>query len=206
MKSAEHPMGEPSGEAKPGLAPSDGASPGLSSADYRATVNQLFREHNRALVNFLLTRVHTEAEAMDLAQEAYVRLLQLDQPNAIGFLRGYLFRIAANLAVDRARARAPRERAAVELFEELGDPDEIEHHAIRREEFAIVCAALKELPPKCQKAFLLHVIEGYSHHETARAVGCNERMVRYHVTRALVHCRQKLAHLFPSSERRDHEP
>jgi RNA polymerase sigma-70 factor (ECF subfamily) len=177
-----------------------------SAADYRATVNQLFRDHNRALVNFLLTRVHTEAEAMDVAQEAYVRLLQLDQPNAVGFLRGYLFRIAANLSVDRMRARIPRERLAVELFEELGDADEIEHRAILREEFDIVCTALKELPAKCQKAFLLHIIEGYSHSETARAVGCNERMVRYHVTRALVHCRQKLSHLFPSTERREHDP
>jgi RNA polymerase sigma-70 factor (ECF subfamily) len=130
---------------------------------------------------------------MDLAQEAYVRLLQLDHPGAIGFLRGYLFRIAANLSVDSIRARIPRERAAIELFEELGDFDEIEHRAILHEEFDIVCAALEQLPPKCQRAFLLNVVEGYSHAETARAVGCNERMVRYHISRALAHCRKELA-------------
>jgi len=146
-------------------------------------------------VNFLLTRVRSKPEAMDLAQDAYVRLLQLDHPGAIGFLRGYLFRIAANLSVDSIRARIPRERAAVELFEELGDSDEIEHRAILHEEFDIVCSALKQLPPKCQRAFLLNVVEGYSHAETARAVGCNERMVRYHISRALVHCRKELAQL-----------
>jgi RNA polymerase sigma-70 factor (ECF subfamily) len=171
------------------------ATPDLTPADYRATVKQLFREHNRALVNFLVTRVGSKPEAMDLAQDAYVRLLQLDHPGAIGFLRGYLFRIAANLSVDSIRARIPRERAAVELFEELGDSDEIEHRAILREEFDIVCAALKQLPPKCQRAFLLNVVEGYSHTETARAVGCNERMVRYHISRALAHCRKELAQL-----------
>lgn len=169
------------------------AAPDLTPAEYRATVNQLFQEHNRALINFLLTRVRSRAEAMDLAQEAYVRLLQLDHPGAIGFLRGYLFRIAANLSIDCIRARIPRERAAVELFEELGDSDEIEHRAILNEEFDIVCGALEELPPKCQKAFLLNVVEGYSHSETARAVGCNERMVRYHISRALTHCRNELA-------------
>ena len=172
----------------------DPAPPDLTPAEYRATIKQLFHEHNRALVNFLLTRVRSKAEAMDLAQEAYVRLLQLDHPGAIGFLRGYLFRIAANLSVDCMRARIPRERAAVELFEELGESDEIEHRAILHEEFDVVCAALKQLPPKCQKAFLLNVVEGYSHTETARAVGCNERMVRYHITRALTHCRKELAH------------
>jgi RNA polymerase sigma factor (sigma-70 family) len=173
----------------------DPATSDLTPVEYRATVNQLFQQHNRALVNFLLTRVRSRAEAMDLAQEAYVRLLQLDHPGAIGFLRGYLFRIAANLSVDSIRARIPRERAAVELFEELGDSDEIEHRAILHEEFAIVCAALEQLPPKCQKAFLLHVVEGYSHTETARALGCNERMVRYHISRALLHCRKELAQL-----------
>jgi len=205
MNKADHQTEKSVNEANPGQLPG-GTTAGLSAAEYRATVNQLFREHNRALVNFLLARVQSEAEAKDLAQEAYVRLLQLDQPNAVGFLRGYLFRIAANLSVDQVRARISRERVAVELFDELGEPDEIEHRAILREEFDIVCTALHDLPPKCQKAFLLHVIEGYSHCETARAVGCNERMVRYHVSRALLHCRQKLAHLFPNMERRNHDP
>jgi len=181
----------------PGMAPQ--AQP---SAEYRATVSQLFREHNRALVKFLLTRLQTEAEAMDVAQEAYVRLLQLDQPGAIGFLRGYLFRIAANLSIDRIRARVPREQASVELFEELSEPDLIEHRAMLREEFDLVCEALKELPVSCQRAFLLHVIEGYDQAETARALGCSERMVRNHVTRALAHCRQRLSHLTSNMESR----
>jgi RNA polymerase sigma factor (sigma-70 family) len=178
------------------------APQGPPSAEYRATVNQLFREHNRALVKFLLTRLRTEAEAMDVAQEAYVRLLQLDQPGAIGFLRGYLFRIAANLSIDRMRAQVPRDRASVELFEELSEPDVIEHRAMLREEFDLVCEALKELPANCQRAFLLNVIEGYDQAETARAVGCSERMVRNHVTRALAHCRQKLSYLRSNMERR----
>jgi RNA polymerase sigma factor (sigma-70 family) len=183
----------------------ESTTPDLTPAEYRATVKQLFREHNRALVNFLLTRVRSKAEAMDLAQEAYVRLLQLDHPGAIGFLRGYLFRIAANLSVDSIRARIPRERAAVELFEELGDSDEIEHRAILHEEFDIVCAALEQLPKKCQKAFLLNVVEGHSHAETARAVGCNERMVRYHISRALAHCRKELAQLSKHTELPNHD-
>ncbi len=40
-----------------------------------------------------------------MAQEAYVRLLQLHQPGAVSFLRGYLFKIAANLSVDVVRRR-----------------------------------------------------------------------------------------------------
>src|SRR5215831_11895053 len=58
------------------------------------TVERLFAEHNRALIRFLRTRVRSDQEARDVAQEAYVRLLQIDQPGTISFLRAYLFRTA----------------------------------------------------------------------------------------------------------------
>lgn len=118
-----------------------GASPGVPLAmgdsietlgrrapvtDHRDAVNQLFRQHNRALVSFLLARLRSEQEARDVAQEAYVRLLQLDRPGAISFLRGYLFRIAANLSIDRLRHRVIREQVTVELFEELSDEGKVE--------------------------------------------------------------------------------
>src|SRR5688572_644070 len=84
----------------------------VASADAKdriALVKRLFEEHNRTLVSFLHARLHCEQEARDVAQEAYVRLLQLDGHGAISFLRSYLFRIAENLAVDRLRERRSRE-------------------------------------------------------------------------------------------------
>jgi DNA-directed RNA polymerase specialized sigma24 family protein len=59
-----------------------------------AEISRLFREHNAALIKFALTKVGSEQEAKDVAQEAYVRLLQLDRPVAVSYLRWYLFRIA----------------------------------------------------------------------------------------------------------------
>jgi RNA polymerase sigma-70 factor (ECF subfamily) len=78
-----------------------------------AVIKQLFDEHNRTLIGFLRARLRSEAEARDVAQEAYVRLLELESLNAVGFLRSYLFRVAANLAVDRLRHRTVREDPAL---------------------------------------------------------------------------------------------
>src|SRR6266853_5963145 len=90
-----------------------------STAGRSALVLDLFRENNRALVSFLLTHLSNEQEAREVAQEAYVKLLQLDQPEAISFLRTYLFRTAANLAIDRIRRRGRRERIErLDLFDE----------------------------------------------------------------------------------------
>ena len=72
-----------------------------------AVVERLFAEHNRSLIRFLRTRLKSDQEAKDVAQEAYVRLLQIDQPGTVSFLRADLFRTAVNIATDRMRGRAP---------------------------------------------------------------------------------------------------
>jgi RNA polymerase sigma factor (sigma-70 family) len=169
-----------------------GAKACEDAAEHYAVVKQLFREHNRALVNFLLTRLRSEQEALDVAQEAYVKLLQLHRPGAVSFLRGYLFRIAANLSVDRVRQRFVQEKAAAGLFDELAETEPLEQRAITREEFDLACAALNDLSPKHREAFVLHVIEGYSTPEVAVHMNVDERTVRKYVTRALLHCRQRL--------------
>jgi RNA polymerase sigma-70 factor (ECF subfamily) len=154
--------------------------------------NSLFREHNRSLMRFLVTRLRSVQEARDVAQEAYVRLLQLHEPGAVSLLRSYLFRTAANLAVDRLRRRAVRERASVELFDELSEQGTPERAAMARQEYDLVRAAIAALPAKTREAFVLRVIDGVPALEVARRMGLKERMVREHVARALAECKRAL--------------
>jgi len=58
-------------------------------------------------------RLRSVQEAHDVAQEAYVRLLQLDRTGASVCCDLTCSGTAANLAVDRLRRRAVRERAAI---------------------------------------------------------------------------------------------
>ena len=67
-------------------------------------IERLFQEHNESLLRFLAARLGSRHEAREVAQEAYVRLLKLDTPGAIGYFRAFLFKTAANLAVDRVRS------------------------------------------------------------------------------------------------------
>jgi RNA polymerase sigma factor (sigma-70 family) len=170
-----------------GSAPPDPAP----SAEYYATVRELFREHNRALVNFLLTRVPSQQDALDVAQECYVRLLELDRPGAVGFLRGYMFRIAANLAIDRMRRTQVRERESIELFDEPM-ADDVAHRAMTDQEIERVAEALQHLPPKCREAFVLHMVEGHDTAEIAARMNVRDRQVRRYVARALRFCQDWL--------------
>jgi RNA polymerase sigma factor (sigma-70 family) len=165
----------------------------LSAGARSEMVRRLFQEHNRTLIGFLIARLHSEAEAQDVAQEAYVRLLQLEQGSAVSFLRAHLFTIAGNLAIDRLRQRQVRERnSPQDFFEELLTRPGPDRTAIAQEELAIIKAALRELPEKCRRAFMLHVFAGHSVQEIAVQMSLTDRMIRHYVARAMATCRQRM--------------
>lgn len=156
-------------------------------------VELLFREHNRALVGFLAARLGSEQEAREVAQEAYVRLLRLDQPTASSFLRAHLFHIAANLAIDRLRQRALHARTPLnDLFHDLLFTPTPEHQALVAEEIDVMRRALRELPAKSARIFTLYALVGRDVHSIAREMHMRERSVRWHVQRAFEYCRVKL--------------
>lgn len=179
-------MNQPDRPAGP-QAPETGAQP------HAGRIAELFQAHNAALIGFLQNKLDSLAEAQDVAQEAYVRLLRLENPEQVSFLRAYLFHIAANLAVDRLRSRKVRVQAPVQsLFEEWLETPSPDRMALSAEHLEAVRAALRELPPKCSQAFVLHVVEGKDFDEIAARMKLSTRMVRYHVARALTHCRARI--------------
>lgn len=161
-----------------------------------SNVATLFREHNRALVAFLQCRLGSLADAQELAQEAYLRMLVLENSGRIDSPRAFLFRIAANLAVDRLRMRKLRDAPAMdelpEPVPELHLAPVPERQAMASEQWRGLQEALRELPPKTSRAFVLHVIEGRDFDAIAQTMELSARMVRYHVTRALAHCRAQV--------------
>ncbi len=170
-----------------------GQGPPGSAEDRSREVAALFREHNQLLVRFLRTRLGSEQEAREVAQEAYVRLLQLDRTGAVSFLRAYLFKVATNLASDRLRSRFRRgESEPLEMFDELQDNAEPERTAIADEQLALLAVALNELPARCRDAFVLYRYEEKTQVEIATQLGISERMVRNYLTRALLYCKLRV--------------
>src|ERR1700688_4376064 len=99
-----------------------GDPPADQEASRAQVVERLFREHNEALLRFLRGRVGSHNEAHEIAQEAYVRLLSLDQPGAVSYLRAFLFKTAANIAIDRRRRNDTFGKVAGgQLFTELAE-------------------------------------------------------------------------------------
>jgi len=168
--------------------------PETASTEERAlAVARLFEDHNRALISFLTLRLHSRQDAKEVAQEAYVRLLELDRTGAVSFMRAYLFRIAANLAVDRVRRQIVRRKAAEEEQHFLDEADEAaapERQCIAREELEEIGRRLEGLPAKCQQAFVMHAMLERPVKEIAEEMKLTERMVRYYLVRGFAVCRE----------------
>jgi len=165
----------------------------LSRPQQAETIAQLFRENNRALIGFLVARLRSVQDAKEVAQETYVRLLQMGRPVTSNLVRAYLFRVAGNLAIDRLRRRATRDRMAEELPAELpGGLGLPERQVLADEELLLLSRCLQELPEKVRSAFLMCRLDGLSQNEIAARLCVTDRMVRKYITQALLHCRLRL--------------
>ena len=156
-----------------------------------SALSSLFREHNRTLVRFINARLRNEQEANEIAQEAYVKMLQLDRcPGTASFLRHYLFRVAENLAVDRIRQRYSRGRLdQLTSIDDLFQEALAERTVLAAQELALLKAAVAELPEKYREAFRLIKLEDNSFPQAAGLMRLSERMVRKYITRALIYIR-----------------
>jgi RNA polymerase sigma factor (sigma-70 family) len=168
-----------------------------------AELAKLFESHNRSLKSFLMARIGNEQEVQEVAQEAYARLLQLDKPGAVSFLRAYLFKTAAHIAVDRARQRCTRERIDQVLAEvrDMESPS-ADRYILASEQLDIVEQALSELPPNYRRAFILRRYHEWSPEQIAQELGTQLRMVRNYISRATVYCKLRVEGVAPLEARK----
>jgi RNA polymerase sigma factor (sigma-70 family) len=166
------------------------------ASDARATaLDQRFR---RPLMSFFLRRVRTHAEAEDLTQEVFVRLLRPDIAVREDTAHAYVFQIAANLLRDRARRDYVRQGAALArapLRDDAGNPDEMpaaedpapDRVLSARQDLRAALDALDELSERTRDAFLLFRVEGMKQKEIATIFGISVSAVEKHIVKAAAH-------------------
>lgn len=159
---------------------------------------RLFQDCRGDLFRLLKRRLRDEQTALDLTQEAFLRLARGGGLHAIADVKAYLFRTAQNLVIDRHRSRASEASALQELGNFLADTVEgctAEQHAMASEEMGLFVAAFEELPPRCREIFHLNRFGGLTHREISERLGIPLRTVEANVKRAVRHCAARLNRL-----------
>ncbi len=155
----------------------------------------LFRHYANDLRLFLTRRVASRETAADLVQEAFCRLMRSDQASEPLDARAYLFRTAANLAIDhnRHRRRQQTNTGEEQAIADFADPQpSAERSVLSREELRVLEQAMDTLPPRGREVFLLHKIDQLSYAEIATRLNISKNTVVVHMVRSLAHCRMAL--------------
>jgi RNA polymerase sigma factor (sigma-70 family) len=160
------------------------------SGDERGTPDETFARHHPPLERYLARLTGDPDLAADVAQEAFVRLLQQESPPDA--VRPWLFRVATNLVRDTAR-RARRRQVLVldgRAPSSHGDgPPPPDSGLDRDRARSLVRTALDELSSKERTALLMRE-EGFRHREIAEALGTTTGSVGTLLSRAI----RKAAH------------
>jgi RNA polymerase sigma-70 factor (ECF subfamily) len=160
---------------------------------------QLFVTYQAALRAYFYKRVRCRAEAEELAQEVYLRILRVPDASAIRNPEAYLFTIAGNLVKEhglremrRGHAVAADDPAIEEQLAEKRCAAEELDRGRRLQHLALI---LQQLSPKCRAVVALHYWHGLSYEEVAARLGISAHMVKKYVCQALTHCRRRMSGL-----------
>lgn len=156
---------------------------------------EFVRRHHGELMRYLRMRVRNEADAADIAQECYTRLLRYRDGHNAASLQLLLFRIARNLLTDSYRTHEARHTDQHVPIDDLDLPEQApsQYETVHGEQRLMrLKAAIRRLPPKCQAVFVFSRIDGLSNAEIAQKCGISVNAVEKHITKALAACRAEL--------------
>ncbi|MBY8823438.1 RNA polymerase sigma factor [Sphingomonas colocasiae] len=153
-----------------------------------------FVEDRPALERFIARRVRCQQTAQDLASEVYLRLDRVvDFSGTREDARRYLYRVAANIAIDHVKIAGRRVAIIDENlvhFETM--TESAEAAIIERQQLGIVADAMEELPDRYREILLLSRHERLTHREIAERLGISVSLVEKTIMRSIRHCRDRV--------------
>ncbi len=144
----------------------------------------------RELLNYFAHRVSDRDVAADVVQEAYLRVLALQNGGgAVREPRALLYHAGRSILATAATRRAAERRMldTLALVRRDSAPS-AEREAIARQQLDRFMARLAAMPRKRREVFILVRIHGYSYREAGVRVGLNESAIERHVMRGIFDC------------------
>ena len=138
----------------------------------------LVERYQRRVVNVAFAVVHNQDDAIELAQETFVRAYEnLRKFESRSSFSTWLYRIAANLAIDFWRREGRHvvlhgEDAETEIQRLPADSGDSFKSASRKELSGRLAKALEELTPEHRAVILLREVEGLSYDEISEVLQC----------------------------------
>jgi len=160
-------------------------------------LEQMVDAHKSKLRRYFAARLHNVTDIADLAQEVFLRLIRVDRHERIRNPEAYLFTIASHVLAQHGLQARERERECVDIADPATDgylaieTDHAQRVDLERRADEMQ-RAIRQLPPNPQACFILHYREGWTLDEIATRLGVSRSMVKKHIARAVLHCREQM--------------
>lgn len=156
-------------------------------------IERAFIQYRQWLVNYVCKRVGDYAQAEDIVQDAFVRLMELQVGVREESVKGLLFSTCHHLVLDHLRRRLLAERANKYMYayeERIAETTEqtFRVHELAEQERKVVGA----MPPRRQAIYRLSRFEGQSIDEIASRLHVSPRTVESHLFSSRREVREKL--------------
>lgn len=158
----------------------------------------LYRRHRGTLYRFLLRTLRHRADADELFQDTWSRLVAArERYRAEAKFTTFLLQIAHNLVVDRFRRLKPQasDEEAEAVFRQLDAPESEQPERVLTEfeQRRRLQIALEELPEEQRVAFLLRIEGGLGLDEIGEITGAGRETVKSRLRYALARIRARFA-------------
>ena len=166
------------------------------SAPGRLNFADLYCEMRPALLRFAFRFFSKPQEVEDVVQEAFIKVIEMNERRDIEHPRSYMFQTVKNLSLKQL------DKAEHRLTDTLGDfsaetvstetasieTASLEEQFESRQKFELFCRAVRRLPVKCQRVYILRRVYGFSQKEIAERLDISLKTVEAHLGKAIVRC------------------
>jgi RNA polymerase sigma-70 factor (ECF subfamily) len=166
----------------------------LLNESNEAAFEELYNLYSNRLLGYLIKLVKTETFAVDILQEAFIKIWNNRQNiDPEQSFRSYLFRIAENLVYDFFRKAARDKKLAAALINNVYDEyRHVEEKFCQKEIDQLLQTAIDMLPPKRRQVFQLIKMEERSYEEVSELLHVSTSTINDHVVKATKSIRENL--------------
>ena len=146
----------------------------------RDAQGELYARYSSRLYAICLRYIEDREEARDLMHDCMIKAMDNFKSFRYvseGSVYAWLSRITVNMAINRLKESSrfrqiPFEQVSGDELENALEPDA---ESVRKIPDGVLDKLISELPPVRRTVFNMYCIDGYSHHDIARALGITER-------------------------------
>lgn len=153
--------------------------------------------HYDELVDSVRRRFGDRYFAREVVHDVCVQLLETPEKEDVRSPLALLRKIAHDRAVSRYRSESRRQAwidDAVETANLVSGTSTPERQHEAADELQRLCEAIADLPPRCQKVFVMHKIHELPQAEVAERLGISLKTVEKHLRLGTAACRARLGY------------